>query len=94
MYLVCYDILSNKYRKKVSDTLLNYGRRIQHSVFECDLEKQRYRKLCNELESLTKKCKEDVNVRIYEIGRDDYAKVVTFGTPDFISGEAERVIVI
>ena len=40
MYLVCYDISSNKYRKKVADILLNYGKRIQYSVFECRLDKK------------------------------------------------------
>ena len=36
-YLVTYDVAKNKRRKKVSDLLLEYGVRIQYSVFECDL---------------------------------------------------------
>lgn len=94
MYLICYDISSNKYRKKVSDTLLNYGKRIQYSVFECCLEKKRYRELCKELEILASQCKTDVNIRIFDIGKDDYAKSVMIGDPDFVSKEPENVIII
>ena len=35
LYVVTYDIPSNKRRKKVSDLLEGYGRRVQYSVFEC-----------------------------------------------------------
>ncbi len=36
-YIVSYDITSNKRRKKISDILLNYGLRIQYSVFYCQM---------------------------------------------------------
>lgn len=78
----------------MADTLLNYGKRIQYSVFECCLDKKRYRNLCDELEILAKQCRTDVNIRIFEIGRDDYAKNVVIGNPDFMSEEPENVIVI
>lgn len=39
-YLITYDVAKNKRRKKVSDLLLEYGVRIQYSVFECDLEER------------------------------------------------------
>ena len=41
MYLVSYDIESDRLRKKISDTLENYGIRIQYSVFECEISEQR-----------------------------------------------------
>ncbi len=94
MYLVCYDISSNKYRKKVADILLNYGKRIQYSVFECRLDKKRYQELCDELKILANQCKEDINIRIFEIGKDEYAKGIVIGNPDFISAEPENVIII
>ena len=43
MYLVSYDIESDRLRKKISDTLENYGIRIQYSVFECEISEQRYK---------------------------------------------------
>ena len=35
--LVCYDIPDDRRRTKVMQTLLDFGRRVQYSVFECDL---------------------------------------------------------
>lgn len=49
MYLVSYDITSDKRRRRVANILENYGRRIQYSVFECDLDEKRYRKLYQEI---------------------------------------------
>jgi len=37
LYLICYDVVSNKRRKKLSDLLLDFGCRVQKSAFECDL---------------------------------------------------------
>ena len=36
-YIVAYDIVDNRLRNKVSNTLKDYGVRIQKSVFECRL---------------------------------------------------------
>lgn len=36
--VVCYDIVDNKKRNSMAKILLDYGRRIQKSVFECDLD--------------------------------------------------------
>ena len=37
MYVVSYDISSDRLRNKVARTLEGYGTRIQYSVFECKL---------------------------------------------------------
>ena len=37
-YLVCYDIVSDRRRNKVSKLLEAYGLRVQKSVFECVLD--------------------------------------------------------
>ena len=36
-WVVCYDIVDDKKRRKVAETLQNVGTRIQYSVFECEL---------------------------------------------------------
>jgi CRISPR-associated protein Cas2 len=36
-YLVCYDIADDRRRQRISDVLLDYGTRVQESVFECML---------------------------------------------------------
>nr|WP_299041656.1 CRISPR-associated endonuclease Cas2 [uncultured Thermosynechococcus sp.] len=45
LYVICYDRSSNKRRKKISDLLEGYGRRVQYSVFECVLSPQKYAEL-------------------------------------------------
>ena len=53
MYLVSYDITSDKRRRKIAKILENYGKRIQYSVFECDLDEAGYRKLYREIVKAT-----------------------------------------
>lgn len=64
MYLVSYDITSDKRRRKIAKILENYGKRIQYSVFECDLSEERYRKLYGEIAKATADM-EDGSVRFY-----------------------------
>ena len=45
MYLVAYDITDKKRLKRVSKLLLRYGRRVQKSVFACDINEHRHREL-------------------------------------------------
>lgn len=50
-YIVCYDISSNKRRYRVSKHLQTYGQRVQRSVFEIYIRRER------DLTSLIKKLK-------------------------------------
>ena len=49
MYLVSYDITPNRLRNKVAKTLEGFGKRVQYSVFECDLTEKRYKELYEKL---------------------------------------------
>ena len=53
MYLVSYDIVSDRLRNKIAKTLEGYGRRVQYSVFECGLTEKRYQELYEKLLKLT-----------------------------------------
>ncbi len=49
-YVIVYDIVSNKIRKKVSDILEGYGSRVNKSVFECTFStKKEFKKLKSEI---------------------------------------------
>ena len=48
-FLITYDIVNNKNRKKLSDLLETYGYRVNYSVFECELNKTKLKKLINEI---------------------------------------------
>ena len=39
-YIVCYDIVDDKRRRKVYELLKDHGQRVQYSVFECLLDKK------------------------------------------------------
>lgn len=66
MYLVSYDITSDKRRRKIAKILENYGKRVQYSVFECELDEERYRKLYGEITKATLDM-EDGSVRFYHL---------------------------
>jgi CRISPR-associated protein Cas2 len=64
-YLITYDIENNKRRKKVSDELEAYGYRVNFSVFECELNQTKFKKLKTKLDELINK-KTD-SLRFYHI---------------------------
>ena len=64
-YLITYDIENNKRRKKLSDELEAYGYRVNYSVFECELNKTKFKKLIEKIEELVDK-KND-SVRFYHL---------------------------
>ena len=66
MYLISYDISNTKRRNKIFKELKNYGKHVQFSVFECDLDKKRYRELYQKLLKLMENCDQG-NIRIYSL---------------------------
>jgi CRISPR-associated protein Cas2 len=52
-YLVCFDIVDNRDRRKVVKIIRAYGYRVQKSVFECPgLTERQFLKLRNSLEEI------------------------------------------
>lgn len=49
MFLVVYDIRDARRLAKAAKILKRYGRRIQKSVFECNISRPLYQHLCKEL---------------------------------------------
>lgn len=88
MYLITYDISSNRLRNKVAKKLLDYGKRVQYSVFECDIDKKRYTKLYGELSGLVASA-ENANVRIYHLDHDENERTVTIGDPGYVSVDSQ-----
>ena len=65
LYAVSYDIADDHRRLKISRALLDFGTRVQESVFECVLEGEMLADLIQRLES-TLKSDQD-SVRVYPI---------------------------
>jgi CRISPR-associated protein Cas2 len=51
-FVVAYDIVQDRRRTKVMNTLKNFGLRVQYSVFECELSAPRADELLQRLRSL------------------------------------------
>lgn len=84
MYLVSYDISSNKLRNKVAKKLKNYGKRVQFSVFECDIDTKDYKRMYQDLLELTFDLK-DGSVRIYQLDMIHEKKLIVLGNANYIA---------
>jgi len=65
LYVVCYDISEDRLRDRVSNALLDYGTRIQESVFECSLDVSDFRRMLQHLSLIP--IEETDKVRIYRL---------------------------
>jgi CRISPR-associated protein Cas2 len=88
--LVSYDIVENGTRSKVMKFLKNFGERIQLSVFECDLDKSRYRKMKEGVSGLINK-KID-RVRFYPLCRACIDGVIICGFGEIRENEGFELI--
>ncbi len=52
MYVISYDIDSDRIRNKIAKTLEDYGKRVQYSVFECDITNTQFDELYEKLAKL------------------------------------------
>ena len=54
-FIITYDIPNDKRRKKISDELEAFGIRVNYSVFECELNKTKLKRLRLKLEEIIDK---------------------------------------
>lgn len=95
MYVVCYDITSDRLRNRIAKTLEGYGRRVQYSVFECDLSEKRYQELYKRLLSLMQEFEEqDGNICFYYICRNCIGKKKIIGIPQEPEGYPDDDVII
>jgi CRISPR-associated protein Cas2 len=77
LYVITYDIPCNKRRKKIADLLEGYGQRVQLSVFECLLNKRKYKELKQRLHKRVKL--EEDSVRFYPLSGHTLSQVEILG---------------
>ena len=63
-YIVSYDIPDDRKRNKVAKTLLNFGSRVQYSVFECILDDKQLEKMTLKLGKMVS---DQDSIRIYSL---------------------------
>jgi CRISPR-associated protein Cas2 len=76
LFIVAYDIPEDGTRNQIAAELENWGQRVQYSVFECDLDLDRARKLEARLRSLVSGVD---NVRMYPLCDGCRRRLVTIG---------------
>jgi len=89
LYVIAYDIPSDRRRTKVHKVLCGFGQWTQYSLFECHLNQKELVTLRGKLDKLLKP--EEDSLRFYPLCTPCVAKVVTIGSP---KPEEQSVFVI
>ncbi len=95
MVLVSYDVATTtqagKTRlRKVSKCCLNYGQRVQNSVFECSVDPTQWTKLRDQLVGLIKP--DEDSLRFYFLGKNWERRVEHVGAKPTINIEQDTLI--
>lgn len=93
MYVVSYDVSSDKLRYKVARILEGYGRRVQYSVFECRLTESQFEELYQKLALVLSGSGEN-GVRIYHLCGKCEKKIQTIGTGETVLRPEEEELYI
>jgi len=75
--VVSYDIVDNRKRNKIAEILKDYGKRVQYSVFECNLDKKYINKIIEELMPFIDE--EVDSLKIYYLCEGCLEKIQTYG---------------
>ena len=94
-YVVSYDISSDRMRRKVSKIMEDYGKRVQYSVFECNLDNKRLKQLYKKLVNVTGDMQEG-SIKFYPLCASCSEQIMTIGIEDKKGErlEDEKTIVI
>jgi CRISPR-associated protein Cas2 len=90
LYIVAYDIPSNRRRKKVSDILEGYGKRVQYSVFELVLAKSKYDEMRRRLSRYVNF--EEDSLRFYPISQHTLDQVEIWGGVPLTQGQKSIIV--
>lgn len=93
--LVTYDVqtdtLAGQRRlRKVARLCMDYGQRVQNSVFECILTEVQLAELKHELESVMDMTND--SIRIYFLSKNENKRIITIGKNDAIDVESTLII--
>ena len=95
LILVTYDVSTEssagrKRLTRVAKKCLSYGKRVQNSVFECNIDWSQYLKLQNELKVIINI--EEDSLLFYNLGNNYAEKVIHVGTKPSIDLEGDLIV--
>jgi CRISPR-associated protein Cas2 len=96
MVLVTYDVetttsIGRTRLRKVAKSCVNYGQRVQNSVFECVLDPAQFSELKNRLLSIIDEEKD--NLRFYFLGKRWESRVECYGNSETYNPESDSLII-
>jgi CRISPR-associated protein Cas2 len=77
LIIVSYDIVDDKRRTKLAKRLCDFGKRVQYSVFECDLSKEQLKDMTEK--ALKQIDQEEDSLRIYRICNTCANEILSYG---------------
>lgn len=88
--VVSYDIVDDRIRERVSKTLLDYGTRVQRSVFECTLDEKKLEEMVARVLKFLDHQQD--TLRIYNICGGCLKKIQVFGKGDLTQDEDVYIV--
>lgn len=88
-YLICYDISDDHKRQKLSEMLLDYGGRLQMSVFEAELSEEDVKDIFDRAKNYVA---EEDSMRVYSICENCLAKIRTLGRDFTLDTDGARIL--
>lgn len=76
LFIISYDVIENARRNKVAKIMLDYGQRVQYSVFECRMDAGQLSELIRRITGLVA---EEDSLRIYGICRSCEKTITVLG---------------
>lgn len=95
LVLITYDVntetaAGKKRLRQVAKQCVNYGQRVQHSVFECILDSAKCREVQHRLEKIIDKEKD--SLRFYYLGNNYKSKVEHIGAKEGFDVESTLIV--
>jgi CRISPR-associated protein Cas2 len=81
-YVVCYDIADDRRRERVAKALLDFGQRIQESVFVADLDDELAKRMQERLRALLERDQPDEKVHLFRLCRQCAESGVCLGAAE------------
>ena len=89
-YVVSYDISDDKRRGNVAKTLLDFGARVQCSVFECIMDDGSHQELMNRLSNIL--VEEEDKIRVYALCAKCEGRIAVLGRGEVTRDEEVYIL--
>lgn len=89
MFVVTYDVVCDRRRNRIANTLKDYGTRVQYSVFECLLGREKFEEMVGKLKGLIE---EEDSLRVYDLCAGCERKISVYGRGEVTRDEEVYVV--